>query len=635
VNRAALLKRILVLCLLAACGVVGSALFLIARSHDEVPPQAEPASVFERTDRALAGAFERLEAGIRLTDDDKRFLLGAARRVLENRFATPREKLDRAEWSGVPPNVASQEARVFVTLIAGGKTRGCQSGAAGDLLARTIEGTREAVVDARFGGSLRADELPKTRIDLQLLLDPEEVTVRAPALLAREIELGIHALGLDRAGRRAFFKSSVPVAHGYDLAMVLQRLERKAGLGAGAWRDRGTRIRRYPTVHFAEHPEDGTLLKVYRYNTLFPQAAVTREACIEMLRRCGDYVTAHVDDEGLLTYIYNVYRDRRDDPDTGVALIRRLAGTSILAELGRFFEDAAYTAAAKRSIDYSLAKYYRDDAEQGFAYLQVGEDATLAPAAFVVLSLVAMDRPEFRAREKAALLRFLLAMEDREKGFLYPAYLPDKLTGFERKEIYYPGEALTALMAAYERTAAPELLAVAERVFPYYRGLFDRASKKASLAPWMSKAYTAAFLATGERKYAEFVLRMNDYLATCQQGPDAKYPDKIGSFFSSGSSCSAGVFVEGLVEAYRVAEALGDEDRMRTYRDAVLLGLRFLLQCQYRPENLFTAPNPSRASGGVRTSVYDTSVRIDAMQHAACAALRAVQYVPLPAATSR
>ena len=82
-----------------------------------------------------------------------------------------------------------------------------------------------------------------------------------------------------------------------------------------------------------------------------------------------------------------------------------------------------------------------------------------------------------------------------------------------------------------------------------------------------------------------------------------------------------------MVEAYRVARKLGDEERAARCREAIRMGSRFLLQCQYRPENLFTAPDPARALGGVRTSLYDGSVRIDAVQHTACALQKALEHV--------
>ena len=619
-------KRVLLVLLAGACaGVVFGLLLVLLREPPPPPPDEshEPLSLAEEVDRAIDDGFVRLESGITLTADDKRFLLQAARATLEKELAgTNDDRLPPA-----PPNILSQKARIFVTLLADGRTRGCMSNPGENLLEQTVGSTKSAIADRRFGGAFREDELPAARIDITMLLEPHDVTVRDLRLLKKEIEVGVHAFSLERGPGMAFFKSSVPVAHGYNLERSLEQLGAKAGIGPQAYRQRTTRIRKYVTLHFAESPVDKSLIEICRYNLPVRQADVTRDALRRCLRLCGDYMANHTADDGVLTYLYNVYQDKKENPEKSAAFVRGVASTWIMAELGSALNERRYTDAAKRSIGRILKQHYKEDRDQGFGYLQLGADANIATAAFALLAFTAIDDDNFHAAERAMLLRFIFAMEDAERRCLFPVYLPDKESLFTRMEIYYPGEALTALMTIHERTRNPECLALTERVFDYYTTLFDRTQQKPGLTPWMSKAYARAFLATRKRKYADFVFKMNDRLLKAQRRPGARYADKIGSFFSSGASCNTGAFTEGLVEAYRVAKALKDEKRMKAYGDAIALAGRFLLQCQYRPENMFTARNRAMALGGMRTSVYDSSVRIDCVQHAACALLRAAQHV--------
>ncbi|MFW6158274.1 MAG: AMMECR1 domain-containing protein [Planctomycetota bacterium] len=626
-------KWALVGLVLAVCGAVAVALGLVFFAHEEElprPPPAEP-TWQQRIDRALDRGFDRLEAGIELTAEDKRFLLDAARRVLENHFAARPRKLTAADWADVPENVASQEGTVFVTLVAAGRTRGCMGGRTGHLLERTIEGTKRAIGDARFGGPLRRAELPETRVDITILLEPEPVIGRTLPEIAEEIEPGIHGFRLQRGGRGAYFKNTVVVAHGYSLEHALQRLGVKAGLGPNAYRHPDTTILQYDTVHFAESPVDGSPVAVYRYNILYPQTAVTGEAVAKALRACGEYMANHVDEQGRMTYEYDVYTDRRALAHSPAGLTRVLASTWVLASVARHCDDARMLDAAKRSAEHVLASYYRTDAEGGFGYVQFADSANLATGAFLLLCLNAIGG-DFQAQRRAELTRFILAMEDEAKGRLNVAHIyPPDVEGEQArrdyvagKEAYYPGEALTAMMEVFRRTGDRECLALVERVFPYYRDLYDRIEKQASYTPWMSKPYAAAYFATGKLEYARFVLKMNDNVLDRQRGPEAKYADAIGSFFSAGHVCSSGVMLEGMAEAYRLAVALGDEQRAARYRRSILLGLRFLLQSQYRPENLFTAPNPRLTLGGIRTALGDSSVRIDALQHGAAAFQKAL-----------
>ncbi|MFH1730077.1 MAG: hypothetical protein ABIF82_00320 [Planctomycetota bacterium] len=68
-------------------------------------------------------------------------------------------------------------------------------------------------------------------------------------------------------------------------------------------------------VHFAESPVDRSPVKLCHQNIPFPQADVTKDALVGALRFCGDCMLNHTSDDGLLTYLYNVSDDDKDDYD--------------------------------------------------------------------------------------------------------------------------------------------------------------------------------------------------------------------------------------------------------------------------------------------------------------------------------
>jgi len=581
----------------------------------------------QTADKAIEAGIKRNESGLYLTNEDKRYLLKAARTVLKNNFSDNPKQVTKNDFDNISPNLLYQSAKLFVTLLVNGKVRGCRSAEKGDLLENTINATRRAIDDERFGGTLRSEELPNTRVDFTFLLRPARIREHTLKKIKKQIEIGMHAISLRNGNKRAFFKNSVPVSHGYSLKTTLQRLGKKAKIGSDAYKSPNTNIYKYNTIQFCEGLIDSSLVNLYRSNLPIYQSDVYQQAHLSGLRLCGDYMKNHINGDGLMTYEYDAYRDRKNNPTTSTSAIRRLASTWALASIGKYFNDARYIRAAKRSIDYFFDRHYIYDARQNFGYIQIGKDANLALASFMLCCLLEVDDRQYHAEEKQHLINFILAMEDRDKGFFYPVYLPDKETNFERKEIYYPGEALTAIMLLYKATHNPEYLAAAERVFDYYRKLFARASRRASMAPWMSKAYTEVFLATGKRKYAEFVLQMNDYVLKAQKGIDEEYVDKIGSFYSSGSSSGTGVFVEGIAEAYRVAKVLNDAERIEAYRKSVLMGNRFILQCQYTDQNMFTAKDQRLTLGGIRTTIYGNTIRIDSNQHGGLALLKALEYI--------
>lgn len=70
-----------------------------------------------------------------------------------------------------------------------------------------------------------------------------------------------------------------------------------------------------------------------------------------------------------------------------------------------------------------------------------------------------------------------------------------------------------------------------------------------------------------------------------------------------------------MIEAWALARHLGDP-REAVYRNAILLGLRSLRQLQFRhPSDMYYITNRDRVQGGLRTTTYDNTLRLDNVQH--------------------
>ncbi len=578
-------------------------------------------SFVSSTDRIFIDGYKSLETDVSLSKTDKEYLLKSARGVLNNYFLNYKSK-EIESFQDAPSNLIYQNPYVFITLIRDGRVRACKGANSGDLLKSVLAATKRAIEDSRFGGTLKKDEVFDINIEISLLSNPK---LFYPEDMKDQVNLGIDSLKIVKGEKSAFFKSSVPITHSYSLKHTLERLSKKAGLGnSGYYKDRDVGIYRYSTIQFAGNGIDSKVVDLYRYNILFNYSDVTKNNIVQSLRSCGKYLSNHIDGRGIITYEYDVYKDKMLYSSFNAGVIRGIASIWALAAIGNYFNDQDFISSAKRGIDYYLDDYYIYDEEQGFGYIKVKNGVSIGTAAFALLVLNEIGAG-YRDAEKIGLEDFIFAMEDKEKGFLYPVYLPDKYSQFDRKEIYYSGEALTAIMSLYEKTKDEKYLNLTERVFDYYQVLFDRASRRMSMAPWMSKAYGKVYFATKNKKYAEFVFKMNDLVLSYQNGLDIKDVDRIGSFYSKGSACSTGVYVESLAEAYKIAKDLGDRGRMRLYKKAILMGDRFILQSQYRKNNSFIARDVDLALGGIRTTVYKSKIRIDTVQHGANAFLKTLE----------
>lgn len=567
-----------------------------------------------------------------LEDADKRFLLRACRIALEGYFAG--KKVDASQFADVPESVRGQDPKLFVTLYRDEQPRGCRSSQDGDMLSSVLSATVKAIREDRLGGKLQRSELADTHIDITVLLDAEPVD-QTDGSLGRQVELGVHSLSVQQDDKRAFFKSSVPINKNFTLTQTLSRLSRKAGLESRAYKSGDTEINRYPTVQFAEdfsdRFSDPGLVDFYRGVPLVRHADVDRGSLERSLRLASRYLANHATPKGRLTYEYLPTSGERIHSNKAVSVVRRTATTWLMADLALYLNDERLRRAAKRALGYILASHYQVDEETGFGYLLVKDNANVGSSGFALAALVALDDPEIHPTATQELAEFLLAMEDREGGFLSPTYLPERSHDpTDSKHHYYPGEAMTALMRLHEATGEDRYRDPVARVFPFYRSFFRASETPVNMAAWMSKPYAALFRAGEDREHADFVFEVNDLMVSKQYGLDELYIDRIGGFSKIGRSCSSGVFLESIAEGLSVAKLVDDEQRIERYTHSLLLGMRFMLQSQYSPRAVAHHPHEAQTLGGFRTDFFDPSVRIDNVQHCCYAILNALRELDLP-----
>ena len=76
------------------------------------------------------------------------------------------------------------------------------------------------------------------------------------------------------------------------------------------------------------------------------------------------------------------------------------------------------------------------------------------------------------------------------------------------------------------------------------------------------------------------------------------------------------VRLEGVIEAYRFARYIGDEERIKRYQEASMAAMRQVLQGVVDEENVFYFPDKDTSLGALRYDTRHAMVRIDAPAHA-------------------
>ena len=174
--------------------------------------------------------------------DERRFLLELARRSIEGAL------------QGKPlfdPKVTEkrflEKRGAFVSLKLDGELRGCIGYPLPykPLYKTIIEmAAAAATQDFRFS-SLRAEELPRTKIEISVLTIPE--AVKDP----KEVEVGRHGIIISKGGCKGLLLPQVPEEYSWDRETYLGHGCLKAGLDKNAWQ-RGAKIEVFEAEVFSD-----------------------------------------------------------------------------------------------------------------------------------------------------------------------------------------------------------------------------------------------------------------------------------------------------------------------------------------------------------------------------------------------
>jgi hypothetical protein len=204
------------------------------------------------------------------------------------------------------------------------------------------------------------------------------------------------------------------------------------------------------------------------------------------------------------------------------------------------------------------------------------------------------------------------------------------------------GQTMVALERLYRYTGDESYLDSLEKASKYYFEYFQNHSFQAYFAAWNTGPIVSMLLERPNAEIEDWIYRMADYMVGDQYQPGDR-EDYVGGFKKRAGlppTWSTASMIEPIIDAYRLAQARGDETRMETYYDAGRYGLHFLTHLQYRASNVeeLGLVNPDKAIGAYHfshwagaSSINHHFVRCDYMDHFAITILKGISYLSLPA----
>jgi hypothetical protein len=376
------------------------------------------------------------------------------------------------------------------------------------------------------------------------------------------------------------------------------------------------------------HPLGARTIPLYRGNTVVPVEAVTRPAVATLSSNLAQWLTSSLQPDGRMIYLY---WPSRGQESTANNELRQWMATVALTRLARSRGDTGLMARVEQNLRHNLARGYQIDADGHGQIVEDGTTVKLGAVAMACLALIEHPRRAAFAAEEAALLRTVSALW-QTNGEFRTFWLPQA----RRDNVnFYPGEALLVWATLYAESKDPALLERIMTSMRFYRS-WHRANRNPAFVPWHTQAYFKVWEQTRSAELRDWVFEMNDWLLGIQQWDSQRdFPDTMGRFydpdrpFGPPHASSDGVYLEGLIDAWRLARETGDIIRQGRYRQALIRGLRNVTQLTFRDEtDLFYVSRRERVFGGVRTTVYDNSIRVDNVQHNLMAMLKILKHLP-------
>ncbi len=567
---------------------------------------------------------------------DAGFLTQFVRRVMQRRI----ESKPPYAAGYVPAALNDLRCRAAVTLRRDGKRLGLHESDYLPVLDACRQASEAALVEATQSKPISALDLLDLGIEVELI-GPRELVGTGkdtPQQLSLSFEAAVHGIALRYDGKEVLVRPSQMISrealcfsgdsvdHECDQHLaVLQEFLTKLGLRKNP-PDRDpeqVKILRFQSTHLWQPDAKSPTLHLMAGMRWVEAEEVTPDALPPLIDDLARFIRYRRNSDGFFAYEFlpglDIYWPKEQN------WVRQTATTWALATYARRTGDKASTEA----LDESLAAFVRLikplEGTDHARYLATPDNGH-ALGATALLALAMSDGP-LRAKYENELMGLLngLAAMQQEDGSFRTHFPPSALTA---SQDYYPGEALLALARQYEVSGDARWREVCDRAFPFYT-LYFKATQPPMFIPWQSQTWGVMARKTRQRSYADFVFEMNDILVERlirrSVGPLRIYEGGFDVHGTTRCGISTAVYVEGLAEAVRVADLMGERERAARYRQAITEALRFVVQLRFRAEECYYVRSPQDVIGGVRNTPASPALRIDHCQHALAAMMHATE----------
>lgn len=476
-------------------------------------------------------------------------------------------------------------------------------------------GLQAAIAAAFQTASQNLQQQPDLAI-LVLLTERREIRPGTATRHFADTHRGVRAISLTHAEDEYWLSPTTSITQNRSIEDELKLAAKRRKIDFEDWLNQADAYSYTTRSFYVPLSGQEKATEILRGNEVIAPEAVTLESVREFEKLLTDWMFNNLQSNGRMTYMYFPSTGRES---RGNNMIRQWMGTVAMGRAAKLHPERRLEAMSETNIRYNLAQFYRQEGKLGF--IEYNNMAKLGAASLAMISLIESPvRENFSTQEDAL---FLLTKDLWQPSGRFETFFKPKSRNKEDSlHNFYPGETLLAWSFLYQAHPDPTLLEMTMKSFRYYKK-WHLAHRNPAFIPWHTQAYFTFWKQTKSEELKDWIFEMNDWLVDVMQTHSrVAYDDTRGRFYTPRRrygvphASSTGVYLEGLIDAFALARTLGDKKHEEKYRRAILLGLRSSMQLQFQDDiDMFYVANKSKLRGGMRTTVYDSSIRVDNVQH--------------------
>jgi AMMECR1 domain-containing protein len=518
-----------------------------------------------------------------------------------------------------------------ITLRREGRLCGSMSSDHADPPEAIAIAVRRAALDTRFGKPISLEQVDSTVIELWIEI--QSASMGTNALSLESFRLGLDGVRITFGSRTAYYKPSVALTSGVASATeLLKKLCRKAGLDQTAWVDANARIERTSWQHVVEYR--GACVELSRLRAAH-SAPVQRPDVVCRANLSLNRLLATQQEDGRFGYIYDPVKDLWSETSNNVRQAGCAYAVARAATYDTFAERQRIKQASILALRYLLATLTYDHRRGVLFVREPCGSRAIGKLGTTALTVLCAQYSSADPDTEARLVDSIIQLQRPDGSFICAIGDDEERSSSQN---FYPGEALLALVVQGRRNTAYKSAAAIAKAFKYYFDHFHSSPSSAFIL-WQVDAWSQFVLAKLHKEtpfcdlpddpapaaVIDFVFEQIDWLLRFQITSD-EVKDYLGGFrVGDRPGFSTAAYVEALIRACHVAAQIGDEDRRLRYKQAALLGLRFLFRLQICDESRSFFPNPRFAIGGLTADFESLRMRCDFDQHFLTACLTALE----------